>query len=261
MPLHPIARSLALAFLATVLVAGLAQAQTTAGTPPAGGTTPPAGSNMDLPLETPKGNVDPEGDKKPPEDDNKDQPEFFGEEVPSESDSIVFVIDRSGSMGWDSKTFTGLDGSPKRGDRMTRAKTELMRSIGQLTENFKFNIVAYDCSIIAWKSNGTEKATDANKAAAFAWIQRLDPDGGTMTGPGTARGLELDRDNKLVVLLTDGDPNCGANGHSGHKGVIKSANTQGAKVNVFGVGVDSGGFRGFLQAVAAENGGKYVDVP
>lgn len=248
--------SLSLAWSLSLGLASLAQTGTTTGpgpTTPTGPTKP-----ADVPLEQPKGA---KGEPEKPKDDKKDDPEFFGQPVDSETDSVVFVIDRSGSMGWDSKSFTGLNGQPTRGDRLTRAKTELIRAVGALTENFKFNMVAYDCSITKWKSSGTVKADDGNKAGAYAWINSLDPGGGTMTGPSGAEGLRIDSENKLVVLLTDGSPNCGGNSDNDHRRQIRQANKQNAKVDVFGVGVDGSDLRSFCQGVAADNGGRYVEVP
>ena len=63
-----------------------------------------------------------------------------------------------------------------------------------------------------------------------------------------------------VVLLTDGSPNCGASGMTGHRSMIANANTQGATVNVFGIAA-TGRYRGFCQGVASDSGGSYFDVP
>jgi len=170
-------------------------------------------------------------------------PTFFGEEIDSESDSIVYVIDISGSM---------------RGSRLRRAKAELVRSVSALSDNFKFNIIAYTCSHRQWK-RAMQDATDANKADATAWAEGLNANGATGTGPATAAALG-DRDNMSVVLLTDGSPNCGASGTSGHRRMIRSANRQGATVNVFGISA-SGSYRSFCQGVAQDNSGSYTDVP
>ena len=53
---------------------------------------------------------------------------------------------------------------------------------------------------------------------------------------------------------------CGANGASGHRSMIRNANSQGATINVFGIAA-SGSYRAFCQGVAADSGGAYFDVP
>ncbi|RMG18284.1 MAG: VWA domain-containing protein, partial [Planctomycetota bacterium] len=199
-----------------------------------------------------------------PDDDDGDDPRdtppptLYGEELDSENDTIFYVIDQSCSMGWDVQSYTTNDGSTASGPRMARAKAELTRSISGLSDNFKFNIISYDCGSRQWAQE-MKVADDANKQSAIAWVNALQPTGATGTGPATARALG-NKDNMMVVLLTDGAPNCGANGYSGHRQVIRSANTQGATINVFGIAA-SGSYRAFCQGVASDAGGNYFDVP
>lgn len=186
-------------------------------------------------------------------------PEFYGEPIPTENQTIFFVIDSSCSMGWDRRSYIDQEGNRRVGNRMDRAKAELIRSISSLSKNFKYNALAYGCSIRSFRPN-LIKATTANKQAGINWTSSLSANGGTMTGPATAHSLRNAPDNKSVVLLTDGAPNCGASGMSGHRSVIRSANRQGAVITVFGIGA-SGSFRDFCQSIARENGGAYRDVP
>ncbi len=197
----------------------------------------------------------------------QDPPTFMGVEIKSESYSIVYVIDRSGSMDWDENEYTDADGNAKRGNRMDRAKAALVRSIRSLTEKWKFNIVTYDCSIGMWRGS-LVVADEPNKSSAINWVMSLSPDGGTMTGPTTGEALFRWPQNRLVVLLTDGDPNCGVGDlnrmtwqeiHEKHRRIIKSANRQGATVHVFGISA-TGFFKQFLLNVAADNSGTYTDV-
>ena len=217
---------------------------------------PPVDVNLPRPPQDPETPVS----SPPMGDDPRDTPPptFYGEEIPSENDTLVYVIDRSGSMGWGSQSYVDLDGSVKNGPKMDRSKAEIIRSIMGLSQNFRFNIVGYDCYTIMW-STGLQKADDANKQAAIAWVRALQPQGATGTGPATALGLG-DKENMAVVLLTDGAPNCGANGFEGHRTMISTNNTQGAVINVFGIAA-TGSYRGFCQNVAMDSGGSYHDVP
>jgi len=185
-------------------------------------------------------------------------PTIYGEEIDTETDTIIYVLDVSCSMGWDSQSYTTLDGTISQGPRIDRAKAELARSIMGLSDNFRFNIVAYDCSVRQWKRSMVE-ANDGNKQDAITWASGLSPAGATATGPGTALGL-ADKANTSIVLLTDGMPNCGADGYAGHRSMISSANSQGAKINVFGIAA-SGSYRAFCQGVAGDSGGSYFDIP
>jgi hypothetical protein len=260
---------------ALLIAATIASAQS--GGMPAGGTgtggtgtgTGGAPTNLDLPLDKPAFVGDPNKDKPPPagdpvpEDDPRDEPPptIYGEEIDTETDTIVYVIDISCSMDWDNQSYTTLDGRRANGPRIDRAKAELSRSIMGLSRNFKFSCVAFSCSTRVWQQQ-LQEANDANKSSALAWVRGLNPTDATGTAPGVALGLSLDRQNKQVVLLTDGAPNCGASpqNESGHRNAIRNANTQRASITVFGIAA-YGTYRTFCQNVASDSGGSYFDVP
>ena len=259
------------AALAVLLTAGMAAAQSGGANPGMGSGTgnpsaPGAGqtpSDLDLPLSQPQYEGEPIPETPPEDPDTEDPsddppPVIYGEEIPSENSTIFYVLDVSCSMDWDSQSYTSLDGQSRRGPRIDRAKVELQRSVMGLSRNFKFNIIAFDCGMRQW-SRGMQEANDSNKQSALGWINSLRPTGATGTGPATAAALG-DKDNMAVVLLTDGAPNCGANGSNGHRSMIRGANTQGATINVFGIAA-SGSYRSFCQGVASDSGGNYIDVP
>ena len=264
---------------ALLLGASLTLAQSTGGAGGGSSSTPPpapgAGSgggatlpsDLDLPLEKPLYQPPaqptptpvPVPDPIDPTDVPGDPPTIYGEEIPSENDTLYYVLDISGSMDWDPLSYTTVDGQRRNGPRIDRAKAELIRSILGLSENFKFNVIAFDCGTLQWR-NSLQQANDANKQAGIGWVNALYPRGATGTGPATCLALG-DRENKTVVLLTDGAPNCGADGTlNGHRRLISSNNSQGARINVFGIAA-SGSYRSFCQGVAADSGGSYVDVP
>jgi hypothetical protein len=227
-------------------------------------TAPDPNALLDLPVEAPVYGTAPPpapGEQgQPDEEDPRDEPPpvIYGEEIDSETDSIYYVLDISGSMYSDPQSFIDLDGSRQIGDRIDRAKCELIRSIQGLSQNFSFNVIAYDCGMLRW-SEAMQEATAGNKAAATIWVISLWPGGATGTGPATALAL-ADKENKSVVLLTDGAPNCGANDIEGHRSMIRIHNTQRATINVFGIAA-SGSYRMFCQNVASDSGGSYFDVP
>jgi hypothetical protein len=230
--------------------------------------------DVDLPVDQPtpnnsnnnnNNNNNNDNNKQPPKPPEKDPPEggsppdpptFGGQKQESENNTIFYVIDISGSMGWDTAQYTAPDGSTKTGSRLDRAKAELVKSIASLPEDFKFNVIVYDCSFTPWQAE-MQKADPPQKAAAIGWVMGKSAGGGTGTAAGTCAALG-DRENKLVVLLTDGEPYCGATLEA-HRGMIRAGNAQNAVINVFGIGA-TGRFKQFCMDVAADNGGTYSDV-
>jgi hypothetical protein len=281
----------ALAGLAFVFaVAAPASAQSTASGPSSGaGTTAaptgasptaPAPKDLDLPIEPPPVKTPPNTPAPPPDDPDKNKgnpgdpphngddkpPTIYGQELKSENDTIFYVLDVSGSMGWDEATYTAPDGSTRSGCRLDRAKAELAKSVMSLPENFKFDMLSYDCGYYPW-SDDMVPADAAHKASALAWVDAQNPGGATATGPATAMGLQV-KNNKLLVLLTDGAPNCGigndddwmtADTPEAHRRLIKQSNTNGCVINVYGIGA-TGDFKKFCMDVASDNGGSYTDV-
>ncbi len=224
---------------------------------------PSASSTLDLPMappSVPQVPVPRAPEEPEDEDDPRDTPPptIYGEEIDSENDTIVYVLDISYSMNLGKQSYVRADQSLAMGSRMDRAKAELVRSIDGLGDNFSFNVIAYDCATEAWQEQLVE-ATSGNKNAAKAWVMGRTPRGATGTGPACALALAA-KGNQAVVLLTDGAPNCGASGTDGHRTMIATANTQGATINVFGIAA-TGRYRAFCQGVAADSGGSYFDVP
>jgi hypothetical protein len=217
---------------------------------------------LDLPVgapvydPTPK-EVKPVTNKKPvqgqPDDDPRDEPPptFYGEEIDADVDSIIYVIDNSGSMTIAVEPFMDETGNVTRGNRLDRAKAELRRSIAGLSERFFFNVMFYDeCVMMCWTEK--QRATAANKQAAIGWLNAVQPDGWTNTGLGVATALG-DKSNKAVVLLSDGAPN--------FLDLIRTSNTQAARVDCFGIGIKADpDATGFMQTVASQNNGSYRSI-
>lgn len=189
-------------------------------------------------------------------------PSIYGKDLISENSTIFYVIDISGSMGWDMGQYTTPDGKTETGNRLDRAKAELIKSVISLPKNFKFNMLSYDCSVYPWLPE-LVIATDSNKQLALSWIRSLQPQGGTGSGPAVAVALNI-KACKLYVLLTDGQPNCPwMEGEPqcipNHLKMIRENNSQKAIINVFGIGA-TGVCKQFCQDVASQSGGSYTDV-
>ncbi|MEO1998225.1 MAG: VWA domain-containing protein [Planctomycetaceae bacterium] len=119
--------------------------------------------------------------------------------IPDNVDSVIYVIDRSGSM----------NGRP-----LQLVKAELISAIEGLTEDKNFYVIFYDD--FAWtmySSQGvamtgqvtgikTEAATTANKQRAVNWINGMSSSGGTNPVPAMLAAIE--QNPGLIYLLSDG---------------------------------------------------------
>ena len=181
--------------------------------------------------------------------------DIFGQTIGLPSDSAVFVLKRSGGMAWAVNPWTDRFGNMVTGSRWDRAVDGALASINQLDPNVLFNVYTYACNRDSF-SPATVPATAANKADAEAYLLNKVAYGGSGTGPAVAAALGH-RSNLTLMLITDGQPNCGASGTTGHKAVALSGNTQGASIHTFGI-ADSGIFATFLQELAQETGGTYT---
>lgn len=188
--------------------------------------------------------------------------EFYGERLPSESGSVVYVIDRSSSMMIEDVSGKGI--------RINIAKAEAARSIRGLSVNFSFNIIMFNHKLDLWQRD-LKKANDTNKELAIAWLKTFRFDGDTATAPAVVAAIKTWPKNLLIVLLTDGEPTSGLvdNSPLEHRRIIRENNSQRAQINVFGilpkrkVGIedrDEESLRRFCQGVASDSGGSFYDV-
>lgn len=100
---------------------------------------------------------------------------------------VVFVIDRSGSMG---------------GSSMDEAKTALRLCLRQLREGDRFGIIAFDDQIEELRS-GMTVFSRRTLDEADRWIDGIDARGGTEMLAPLQRATQLAPDG-VIVLLTDG---------------------------------------------------------
>jgi len=221
-----------------------------------GGNLFAAPDDLDLPIDPRSRQRAVEQTPPPPAWVGDDRPTFFGEAIYGAQQTIVYVIDRSGSMREVMGTGVDLQGRVRPMTRFQRGQIELKRSIMALAPNMRFNIVSYDCSVMAWQ-RGLVAATPENKREAYNWIDGLYPLGGTGTGMGVAYALRSE-ENRDVVLLTDGYPTCSLTIPE-HRSMIQRCNPDRKRIHVFGISAH-GPFREFCVRVASDSGGSYHDV-
>jgi hypothetical protein len=113
---------------------------------------------------------------------------FFG--VPAIGRSVVFVLDRSASMG--------LDG------RLDRARRELAASLRRLPRSARFQVVSYNRTAeLVPGSAGLVHAAPEAVEAAIGTVNSLSAEGSSEHGKALTRALSLQPD--VIYFLTDED--------------------------------------------------------
>ena len=130
------------------------------------------------------------------------QASFFG--LRPETDKVVFVIDRSGSMDAD----FGQRGHTRYEEALSQM-VQLLESLGPET---RFSVTLFANGHGRW-STKLRPATSGNLGSALNWAKRKGPSGGTNLQPAIRSTLELDRkgvpnldrlEADTIIVLCDG---------------------------------------------------------
>ncbi|MDJ0976404.1 MAG: VWA domain-containing protein [Planctomycetota bacterium] len=185
------------------------------------------------------------------------------------SDRLLLVVDVSDSMRQHAIQSYAQDGAPIRGQyrRIDLVKRQLHRTIDELPRGVKFNILTFGDEVRAWNKDLVDMDAKQRRRA-HAWVERLQPDGGTrMNGAfhavfGSLRFADCTRGPlkaDTIVLLSDGAPTDGWPGGRGTKGravvleALREWNRNGLLV-IHTVAL-RGAAEAFLAALAEQNGG------
>ncbi len=152
---------------------------------------------------------------------------------------VVFVIDRSGSMG---------------GVKMTSASRACALLLQTLAPRDRYSIQAFDDQQ-EWMTKGWTAADEGGLAKGEAYLRTIDARGGTeMDGAlGEAIRLVDERKNSdgrvpVIVFITDGQV-------GDESRILKHVQTKVGDARLFTVGVDTAVNEGFLKRLAALGGG------
>jgi Ca-activated chloride channel family protein len=153
---------------------------------------------------------------------------------------VVFVLDRSGSMG---------------GVKMTSAARACSLLLGTLGPRDRFAIAAFD-DCAEWFADGKfTSADEAGLGAGEKFLRTIDARGGTELDPAMKETLDLigrrkDADGRVpvIVVLTDGQV-------GNESAVFARLQKEGGDARVFTVGIDTAVNAAFLQRVASLGGG------
>ncbi len=172
-----------------------------------------------------------------------------------EADSIVFVVDRSCSMGWGSSSIE-IPGIPH-ATPWQAAQYELARAVDNLDGEAEFCVVLFNHSFITWRSE-LQVASEGNKASAISWVNSQYATGGTtyVSPVNWAINIVGGGPPEVVMFLSDGAPNEGYSAVA----AITAANGGKAVINTVAFGV-AGAALQIMQDIAAQNGGECRAIP
>ena len=139
--------------------------------------------------------------------------------------TVVFVIDRSGSMA---------------GKKIEQARKALKFVLENLRDDDLFNIVAYDDRVETYKPELQRYSKEAREEAS-RFVENIHPGGSTNISDALKAGLSLIKDDSrpnYVLFLTDGLPTAGETRETAIADLARSANPTRSRLFVFGVGFD-----------------------
>jgi len=151
---------------------------------------------------------------------------------------LVWVLDVSGSMS---------------GAKLDAAKEALRFGLRRLREEDTFNLVAFSTESDAL-FRGPVAGTPENVKKALAFVDDLEAEGGTDINGALRLALKgLEREDTVVVFLTDGEPTVGETKPDRILKNVAKANDEKARIFVFGVGDELNTF--LLDKLATEHRG------
>lgn len=151
---------------------------------------------------------------------------------------VVFVIDRSGSMG---------------GWKMVAARRAAARMIDTLTSRDRFCAIAFDDHVELLPAKGLSDATDRNRFRAVEALAKVEARGGTeirhplQMALNFLRGGTADRE-RVVVLVTDGQV-------GNEDDILRQVAPDLRNIKMFTLGIDQAVNAAFLRRLAAAGGG------
>jgi Ca-activated chloride channel family protein len=151
---------------------------------------------------------------------------------------VVFVIDRSGSMG---------------GWKMVAARRATARMIDTLTSRDRFSVLAFDNDIEVLPERGLTAASDRHRFRAVERLAKIDARGGTELAAPLRLALQqlvggTDDRERVIVLVTDGQV-----GNEDH--ILRELAPNLKNVRVFTLGIDQAVNAAFLRRLAGAGGG------
>ena len=161
-------------------------------------------------------------------------------DLENRSQSVVFVLDRSGSMS---------------GEKIEQARDALAFVLNTLREGDTFNIVVYDDRVETFAPE-LQRLSRETRDEAARFVANIRAGGSTNIDSALRTALEMLKDDnkpQYVLFLTDGLPTAGATDELVIAKHARAANRDEARIFPFGVGFDVNAR--LLDRLSAENGG------
>lgn len=168
-------------------------------------------------------------------------PQFRAADAERPKKTVVFVVDRSGSM---------------EGEKIEQARAALQYVLQNLREGDLFNIVAYDTVVESFRPE-LQRYNDQTRKEALGFIEGLYAGGGTNIDGALSTALSQLQDRRqpnYVIFLTDGQPTVGETNESKIVGSATKRNQVRARIVSFGVGYDVNSR--LLDRISRENHGQ-----
>ncbi len=152
--------------------------------------------------------------------------------------------------------------------KLEKAKKKIIPVINGFTEENYFTIITFENDIKMWRKEMVQ-ATPANKKKAVSYIKMLKSGGGTNISDALEKAFELagngTKDTSIalnvetVFLLTDGKPSAGK--YTNTKDILSHLAEWNKlkRIIVHSVGLGDNHDKIFLQEMADENNGTYID--
>ena len=152
-------------------------------------------------------------------------PEIKSEPVLKTAKTVVFVVDRSGSMS---------------GKKITQAKGALKFVLNDLRDGDLFNIVTYDSKVETFRPE-LQRFDRQSRQAALGFVEGIFAGGSTNINAALERAMNMLQDSSqpaYVIFLTDGLPTTGETGEAAIASNCQTTNRVRARLFPFGVGYD-----------------------
>jgi uncharacterized protein YegL len=152
-------------------------------------------------------------------------PEISPADEKRQAKTVVFVVDRSGSMS---------------GEKMEQARQAVKFVLNNLREGDTFNIVAYDSEVETFRPE-LEKFNEETREQALGFVNGLFAGGTTNIDGALSRAFEMLRDDdrpSYLLFMTDGLPTFGETNETKIVENAERANRVRARLFSFGVGYD-----------------------
>ncbi len=152
-------------------------------------------------------------------------PEIKTESKQRPAKTVIFVVDRSGSMS---------------GKKIEQAKEALKFVLNNLRTGDTFNIVAYDSTVESFRPE-LQKYDDETRKSALGFIEGLYAGGSTNISGALTTALDMIKDDSrpnFLLFLTDGLPTAGETSEVKIAATAKDKNKLHTRMINFGVGYD-----------------------